>query len=106
MGLHSPFDALFRTENFPVTSQPLCQVSASPMLSPVDWDLPAVIHGPEANPDFTLFPICIFSKDSRVFLTVSENMWCKPEGGRYCPEIWDQQKYKLGKLETVARAFD
>lgn len=30
MGLHSPFDALFRTENFPVTSQPYARCLPAP----------------------------------------------------------------------------
>ena len=61
MGLRSPFDALLRTENSPATSQPLRRVSASPMLSP------AVIHGPEANPDFTLFPSVSLAKTLESF---------------------------------------
>lgn len=43
VGLHSPFDALLMTENYPAMSQSLCWVSVTPMLSPADWNLPAVI---------------------------------------------------------------
>lgn len=56
MGFHSPFHAFLGTENSPAIAQPRHWVSASPMLSPADWHLSAIIHGSEANSDFTLFP--------------------------------------------------
>lgn len=67
MGLHSPFDALLRTEKSPPTSQPLRWMSTSPMLSPANWHLPAVIHGSETNPDFTLFPSLSLAKTLESF---------------------------------------
>jgi len=47
---------LFSGQKTPATLQPLHRVSASPVLSPADSHLPAVIYGSEANPDFTIFP--------------------------------------------------
>lgn len=70
MWLPGPFDALLRTENSPAMSQPLRQLPASPMLSPTDWHLLAVIWF-RGKSWLHSFLICIFNKGSGVFFLLS-----------------------------------